>query len=398
MSESRIPAINSIITAPSLYEGDNVSGVSSVVSEVLGLFKDRKDVIYTHLKVGAKDKDQSRKARIFNSVDSAVKLARLLPGNDILHLNTAMNPKSMVRDYILGAYCHGKKPIILHIHGGKYIDRTPNIVLRALMRRLMHFSSRIILLSERERQIFTSVYGLDLQDRISVMPNFVAPLDGESPPSVSANKSDANGKLKIVFVGRLEHEKGLTTIVDAFSKAPQLCGMVEMDVFGAGTLGEWFCGKMGELLGADFRYHGVRPRAQIRPLLSRYDVILLPSLFGEGLPMALLEGMEAGCVPFASAMASVPIVVQPDVTGVLLQPGSANDLADKLTWAIGARNQLARLSVNAADYIRKNYSPKSYKRSLLMIYQRALEAASATSGRIAKHGKEAAVVEKMTTA
>ena len=109
MSEAQIPAINSIITAPSLYEGENVSGVSSVVSEILGLFKDSKEVNYTHLRVGAKDKDKNLMARAFNSVDSAINLARLLPSNDILHLNTAMNPKSIVRDYLLGAYCYRKK-------------------------------------------------------------------------------------------------------------------------------------------------------------------------------------------------------------------------------------------------------------------------------------------------
>ena len=96
--------------------------------------------------------------------------------------------------------------------------------------------------------------------------------------------------------------------------------------------------------------------------------------------MALLEGMAAGCVPFASALASVPTVVQPDVTGVLLQPGSADDLADKLMWAIGNRDQLVRLSDNAVNYVRNNYSPLDYKRSLLAIYQRALEAPSVRYG------------------
>jgi glycosyltransferase involved in cell wall biosynthesis len=161
--------------------------------------------------------------------------------------------------------------------------------------------------------------------------------------------------------------------------------MVEMDVYGSGSLREWFCGKMGELLSDNFRYHGVRPRSEIRPLLSQYDLIVLPSLFGEGLPMALLEGMAAGCVPVASALASVPIVVQPDVTGLLLQPGSADDLVDKLMWAIGNRDQLLRLSDNAASYVRNNYSPLDYKRSLLAIYQRAFEGSSVRYGSTGSH-------------
>jgi glycosyltransferase involved in cell wall biosynthesis len=84
-------------------------------------------------------------------------------------------------------------------------------------------------------------------------------------------------------------------------------------------------------------------------------------------------------------LASVPAVVQPDVTGILLQPGSPDDLADKLMWAIGNRDQLIRLSDSAANYVRNNYSPLDYKRSLLSIYQRALEAASVRYGSTGSH-------------
>ena len=211
--------------------------------------------------------------------------------------------------------------------------------------------------------------GIEVQDHISVLPNFVAPLDEDALSRSLASRS-TNEKLRIVFVGRLEHTKGLTTIVDACSKVPQVCGMLEIDVYGTGSLRDWFCCKMTELLGSNFRYRGVVSRSQVRQSLSQYDLILLPSLFGEGLPMAMLEGMAAGCVPFASAMASVPTVVQPEVTGILLQPGSADDLANKLMWAVRSREQLVQMSHNAANHIRSNYSPEDFKRSLLAIYRR----------------------------
>ena len=55
---------------------------------------------------------------------------------------------------------------------------------------------------------------------------------------------------------------------------------------------------------------------------------------------------------------------------MLLQPGSADDLANKLMWAVRSRDQLVQMSHNAANHIRSNYSPKDFKRSLLAIYRR----------------------------
>jgi glycosyltransferase involved in cell wall biosynthesis len=233
---------------------------------------------------------------------------------------------------------------------------------------MIRLSNRVLFLSEKERRTFISVHELQTQDHISVLPNFVTPLDEDALSHSLASRSTSE-KLRIVFVGRLEYMKGLTIIVEACSKLPQICSMLEMDVYGTGSLRDWFCSRMTELLGSNFRYRGVVSRSQVRQSLPQYNLILLPSLFGEGLPMALLEGMAAGCVPFASALASVPTLVQPDVTGVLLEPGSADDLANKLTWAVRSRGQLARISHSAANHIRSTYSPKDFKRSLVAIYR-----------------------------
>ena len=367
MVEVPFPAIKSLITSPSLREEENVSGIASVVSDTLLLFKDRREIDFKHLRVAARDKDSNLK-RIFNSAESAINLWRLLPRVDVVHINTDMTPKSILRDSYLVTYCYRKRPIVLQVHGGKYLDRLPNALLRSLVKQMMQLSNRVLFLSEKERRTFISVYGLQTQDHISILPNFVASLDEDAFSRSLASRS-TNEKLRIVFVGRLEHMKGLTIIVEACSKLPQICTMLEMDVYGTGSLRDWFCSRMTELLGSNFRYRGVVSRSQVRQSLPQYNLILLPSLFGEGLPMALLEGMAAGCVPFASALASVPTLVQPDVTGVLLEPGSADDLANKLIWAVRSRDQLVQISHNAANHIRSTYSPKDFTRSLVAIYR-----------------------------
>ena len=68
MNATSFPAIKSVITSASLREEENVSGISSVVSDALALFKDGRDVNFKHLRAAARDKDGNLK-RIFNSVN-----------------------------------------------------------------------------------------------------------------------------------------------------------------------------------------------------------------------------------------------------------------------------------------------------------------------------------------
>jgi glycosyltransferase involved in cell wall biosynthesis len=111
-------------------------------------------------------------------------------------------------------------------------------------------------------------------------------------------------------------------------------------------------GPMRERLEEEARLLGVS--AQLRFLRERHDVpALLPSLtalvvpsHAEGMPLALMEGMAAGVPVVATSVGGVPELIAHLQTGLLVDPGSARNLAiavdgllDDPPWAaaIGAR-------------------------------------------------------------
>ncbi|HTN75722.1 MAG TPA: glycosyltransferase family 4 protein, partial [Pirellulaceae bacterium] len=61
--------------------------------------------------------------------------------------------------------------------------------------------------------------------------------------------------------------------------------------------------------------------------LNQTDLFVLPSLFGEGLPMVVLEAMAAGIPVVGTAIEGIPEAIRDGQDGVIAQPNNPEDLA-----------------------------------------------------------------------
>ncbi len=110
--------------------------------------------------------------------------------------------------------------------------------------------------------------------------------------------------------------------------------------FGAGDLKDYFVAEMTEILGDRFYYGGVISGAEKEKALEEADIFLLPSRYGEGLPMAMLEAMAAGCVVVASEMASIGAVIKDGENGFMIEPNNVSQLAEKLKFLLSGEEDL----------------------------------------------------------
>lgn len=348
-----------LITAPSLDENENVSGISSVARQIIEHGKWE----FTHFQAGRRDDEKSKMGWIYNQLFLVPKFLRVIRREkvDLAHINTALNPLSILRDYALARAAKSMKiPILLHVHGGRFLAREfENRALAKLAENMLRLASVVVVLSELEKKIVERRWK---NISVKVLENAV-PV-GDAPDF----ERGARREKAIIFLGRLHESKGLNEIVEACRILKNEGFDFRFKCFGAGASRDFFIEEMTKILGEKFYYGGVISGAKKQRELTESDVFLLPSRYGEGLPMAMLEAMAAGCLPVVSEMASVGAVVRDGENGFLIEPQNTAQLVEKLKLLLSDKADWETLRQAARKTVEEKFNLKDYIKKLESIY------------------------------
>lgn len=134
---------------------------------------------------------------------------------------------------------------------------------------------------------------------------------------------------RLVFAGRLERSsrwKGVHVLLEALRLLP---AEVSLDVAGDGDDRAWLTSEAARLgLAERVVWHGVLPPPELAELHRTALACVLPSLTdSESFGMSLVEAMACGTAVIGSRVGGVPYVVEDELTGLLVEPGSAVSLA-----------------------------------------------------------------------
>lgn len=102
--------------------------------------------------------------------------------------------------------------------------------------------------------------------------------------------------------------------------------------------------------------------------MAKMDLFVLPSLFGEGLPMVMLEAMAAGIPVVGTRVQGIPEVLQ-DNAGVLAAPDSAADLSHAIRTVIRGDMAWAEIRQTAWQRQRDRFSDHSMAAGLAAAYR-----------------------------
>ena len=144
-----------------------------------------------------------------------------------------------------------------------------------------------------------------------------------------------------LFIGRLEIESGLGTLIEAVDLYPG----ARIAVIGAGP-------EEGRISGHPrIRLLGRVGPTEVQARMGGADYLVLPSLSYEEMPRPLVEAFANGLPVIASRIGRLAEMVEPGRNGLLFEAGSARDLARRLAWADAFPEKMRQMGECAkADY------------------------------------------------
>jgi glycosyltransferase involved in cell wall biosynthesis len=308
-----------------------------------------------HFQVGSEGRTESGWRRLARLLLSPVALAgRILRERvAVVHINTSLNRKAFWRDlaYLLTAKLCGAR-VLYQVHGGSLPrqfcleQRLPAPLLRAILQ----LPDGVVLLARCELK----AYGEFVPDlRVSVIPNGI---DFQLYCDVDRNISTEASRLRLLYIGRLDREKGLLELFDALQRAGRQGVKLQLQVAGGGPDEAFLKAQVERLgLGKVVRFSGPVFNEAKLALLAAADVFVLPS-WSEGLPYALLEAMAAGLPVIATRVGAIPDVMTDKVHGVLVPVRDAPAIAAAIVWLAGDRQALEAMRPACRRRIARSYS------------------------------------------
>jgi glycosyltransferase involved in cell wall biosynthesis len=154
------------------------------------------------------------------------------------------------------------------------------------------------------------------------------------------DRSQGTGKLRLLFVGRINQRKGIRDLVEAMRLVDN--DRVELTI----------CGRVVDDL-AIFRSFGDRirilPNVSNETLIAAYqaaDLFVFPSL-AEGFGQVLLEALACGLPILSTARTAAPDLIEDGRQGFIVKPGNPAELAAHIEWALGNRARLREMRQEA---------------------------------------------------
>jgi glycosyltransferase involved in cell wall biosynthesis len=233
-----------------------------------------------------------------------------------------------------------------------------------------------VAVSESSAEFMAGYLGIPA-DRIRVVPIGIN-LEGFGP----ARPPVAPRPFTVGYLARVAPEKGLHELCEAYMILRRRRGLGEARLEVAGYLGagdrEYLAQaerRMAEWgLAGEFRYHGTLDRTRKIAFLQGLDVLSVPAPYPEPKGIFVLEAMACGVPVVQPRHGAFPEMIRKTGGGVLVEPGSAEALADGLLALATDRARRAALGRAGLEGVRRHYDVARMADGMLAVYEELIPA------------------------
>lgn len=164
----------------------------------------------------------------------------------------------------------------------------------------------------------------------TIMPNANIKYMPNSISKEYSAKSKLNTK-KLIYVGRLEEEKGVIDLIRVFNKVYSKDKKVTLDIFGDGSLKSNMLNLIEKYnLQNNVKIHGFKDAKEINKYYKEASMYVMCS-YRESFGIVLIEAMTCGipCIAFTRATGACDII-EDGVNGYLIKDGNIDAMAEKI--------------------------------------------------------------------
>ena len=289
------------------------------------------------------------------------------------------------------SFCRHKRITLVHSHGYKsnflsmvikifmphvklvatnhnyIINTSRQSFYRWLDLRILAFYGGVVAVSEDVKH--DMVTGGFSEKKIQIIDNGVSLLSKTSAKEKKQLLESLGFSKKDFFIGivaSLTGEKAHRVLLSAFSQIIHQYPSCRLIIVGDGPLRSELGAYSCELGLSSFVYF-LGYRADSRQLLNILDVFVLPS-YREGLPLALLEAMSIAIPVVATNVGAIPKVIHDSVNGLLIEPGSVDQLVIALKKILEDEPLRKSLGIKGQEEVIAKYSSQQMAESYFKVY------------------------------
>ena len=176
-------------------------------------------------------------------------------------------------------------------------------------------------------------------------------------------------KIKFLFVGRLEKQKGIDNLIKA-AYLLKRSNDFEVIIVGEGKEKNNLLNLARELDVQNLlNFTGKVSEQNLIDYYLKSDIFVLPSLW-EGLPLTLMEAASADLPIITTDVGGISSVFVHEINALIIKAGKPEELAEKMQFLIMNENIREELSINAFE-VAKKYSWENSAKKLDEVYKKA---------------------------
>lgn len=193
-------------------------------------------------------------------------------------------------------------------------------------------------------------------DKIHIIPY------GANVEVISGIRKKSSGALKLLFVGNVNYNKGISYIIKAVKTFDPKT--VILTIVGAYNDKDWFV-KEGKK-ASNINFVGRIPFAQVKSYYEQAEVFVIDS-FSEGMAQVGIEAMSCSIPIICSTNTGISELICDGKEGFIISPGNEEELRKKISWFIEHRDYIPEMGRNAKSTASK-YTWSEYERKIKCLF------------------------------